>query len=367
MTVPFFQFRDFPVGLSVQAQKSLVQAYAQKEYVLGQEVREFEIAFAQYLRAGYVIGVGNGFDALVLSLKALGICPGDEVILPANGYAATLNAVLQAGATPVLVEPHKAAYTLEAAQVAKAIGPKTKVVLPTHLYGQPCFMPDLVKVAQKQGAFLIEDCAQAHGARILGNAVGTFGSINAFSFYPTKNLGAVGDAGAVVTATPEIAAWVQKYRNYGQSSRYVFDYVGINSRLDSLQAAVLSVKLSYLDQLNAERKRLAAMYDTALAEAGDIQVPWVRPGVEHVYHLYVIRTSRRDALQQFLERNGISTFIHYPVPPHLQPAYRHLGYQKGDFPITEELAATSLSLPLFPGMTEAEQTYIIEQVQRFFA
>lgn len=367
MRVPFFDVRDFPAGILPQMQESLLQSVARKEFILGQDVRDFEAAFAEYLGAEHVMGVGNGYDALVLSLKALGIGTGDEVILPANGYAATINAVEQVGALPVLVEPDPVTYNLRAQEVNAAITSRTKAILPIHLYGQPCFMPDLVKTAQKRSLYLVEDCAQAHGAKVQGQCVGTFGECNAFSFYPTKNLGALGDGGAVVTSDPQRAEFIRKYRNYGQSSRYVFEFVGINSRLDSLQAAVLSRRLTYLEALNTERRRLAEVYRHALAGIEHLTLPANALGVTPVYHLFVVRTPGRDALQTYLQQRGIQTHVHYPVPPHLQPAYRHLGFGPGAFPLTEALAATSLSLPLFPGMTAPEQAYVIEQVQQFFA
>ncbi|AKQ46284.1 DegT/DnrJ/EryC1/StrS aminotransferase [Rufibacter radiotolerans] len=367
MTVPFNTFRDFPAGLQQRVEEALLAEYRRNRFILGPSVTAFEQAFAQYLGAGEVIGVGNGYDALLLCLRALGVTAGDEVIVPANGYIATINAVEQVGAKPVFAEPDATTYNMTAATVAPVITSRTKVLLPIHLYGQSCELEGLLQLCAQRKLLLVEDFAQAHGATYKGNQIGTFGQINATSFYPTKNLGAVGDGGAVTTQDADLAAWVRQYHNYGQSRRYEYALAGINSRLDSLQAAVLSEKLLVLDTLNQERKRLAGEYTRQLAGIGDIVLPLVPSAeIDHVYHLYVVRTRQRDALQNHLQAQGIHTLIHYPVPPHLQPAYQHLGYQKGDFPITEGLAQTSLSLPLFPGMTDEEQGYVIDQIKRFF-
>ncbi|MBC3541261.1 DegT/DnrJ/EryC1/StrS family aminotransferase [Rufibacter sediminis] len=367
MQVPFFTFRDFPAGLQPRVEEALVQEFRKNQLILGPSVTRFEQEFGRYLGGGDVIGVGNGYDALVLSLRALGIGPGDEVVVPANGYIATINAVQQVGAQPVFAEPDHRTYNITAATVLPVLTDRTKVVLPIHLYGQSCGMEDLLTLCQTRQLALVEDFAQAQGARYKGQCVGTFGKINATSFYPTKNLGAAGDGGAVVTQDKTLAEWVRQYHNYGQSKRYEYAQAGVNSRLDSLQAAVLSEKLFSLDELNAERKRLAALYHQHLTGVGDVVLPKVASeDTGHIYHLYVIRTARRDDLQRFLQEKGIQTLVHYPVPPHLQPAYQGLGYRAGDFPLTEELAATSLSLPLFPGMTEAEQAYVLEQLQAFF-
>ncbi|AMM50244.1 hypothetical protein TH61_02320 [Rufibacter sp. DG15C] len=367
MHVPFFELRDFPEGLEASIQEKVAFTLAEKRFVLGPAVTAFEEEFAQYQNVPHVVGVGNGYDALVLSLKALGIGEGDKVLLPGNTYIATINAVQQVGATPVLVEPDPETYNLTAAGIAKAITPDVKAILPVHLYGQACDMEAIMEVANQAGLLVVEDCAQAHGAYVGGQKVGTFGHANAFSFYPTKNLGAYGDAGGVTTQSEEVADSLRKYRNYGQSERYYYDVVGVNSRLDSLQAAILSVKLKHLHALNLERQRLAKIYLQELQGVGDLVLPATQAGCGHVYHLFVVRTSRRDALQQHLQAKEITTLIHYPVPAHLQPSYAHLNLKAGDLPITKELANTSLSLPLFPGMTEQEQSLVIKAVKQFFA
>jgi dTDP-4-amino-4,6-dideoxygalactose transaminase len=367
MHVPFFELRDFPAGIETAIQEKVVSTLAEKRFVLGPSVQVFEQEFARFQNVPHVVGVGNGYDALVLSLKALGIGEGDQVLLPGNTYIATINAVKQVGATPILVEPDPQTYNLTAAGVAQAITAKVKAMLPVHLYGQTCDMPAIMDLANQAGLLVVEDCAQAHGSMVGGQKVGTFGQANAFSFYPTKNLGAYGDAGGVATHSLEVATYLQKYRNYGQSERYYYDVVGVNSRLDSLQAAILSVKLFHLDALNAERQRLAQVYHQELEGIAELMLPKTQAGCGHVYHLFVVRTSRRDALQQYLQAQGITTLIHYPVPAHLQPSYAHLNLKQGDLPITEELAKTSLSLPLFPGMTEQEQSAVIKAVKQFFA
>ncbi|RNI31204.1 DegT/DnrJ/EryC1/StrS family aminotransferase [Rufibacter latericius] len=367
MHVPFFTFRDFPAGLQLRVEIALLTELRKKQLILGPSVTKFEQEFSQYLGGGNVIGVGNGYDALVLSLRSLGIGLGDEVVVPANGYIATINAVQQVGAKPVFAEPDSRTYNITAATIEPVLSTRTKVILPIHLYGQSCELEGLLTLCKQHGLELVEDFAQAQGALYKGKPVGTFGKVNATSFYPTKNLGAVGDGGAVTTQDPVIAEWVRQYHNYGQSRRYEYAQAGINSRLDSLQAAVLSEKLSFLDTLNTERKRLAALYLESLGGLGDLCLPSVSSeNTGHIYHLFVVRTHRRDYLQQFLQEKGVQTLIHYPVPPHLQLAYQSLGYRKGDFPLTEELAATSLSLPLFPGMTDKEQTHVIQQIQEFF-
>lgn len=347
-------------------QQAVQEAVAGKQYVLGPQVQAFEQEFASYLGAETAIGVGNGYDALVIALKGLGIGAGDEVVLPVHTFIATVNAVLQVGARPVLAEPNKYTYNLTAEMAAPHITPKTKAILAVHLYGQVCQMEELQQLAQTQSIKLLEDAAQAHGAKYKGRFAGSIGDAAAFSFYPTKNLGALGDAGAVVSSDAYVSAFAARYRNYGESRKYNSELVGVNSRLDELQAAVLRVKLRHLDALNLERQRLAQVYFQELQNTGDLILPHMAPDCAHVYHIFNIRTQHRDALQAWLQAQGIGTAIHYPVPVHLQPAYTFLGHKAGDFPVAEELARTSLSLPLFPGLTEAEQQRVVEAVKAFF-
>ena len=312
------------------------------------------------------IGVGNGYDALVVALKAAGIGAGDEVIVPANTFIATVNAVVQVSAIPVLAEPNRHTCNLTAAEAAPRITPHTKAIIPVHLYGQACEMRGFLELSKQYNLAIIEDFAQAQGASYKGRPVGSFGRISATSFYPTKNLGALGDGGAVVTSDPALAEYARMYHNYGQQQKYHNQIVGINSRLDTLQAAALRIKLQHLSGLNNERQRLAQVYLTQLQGIGDLLLPVTAPDCTHVFHIFNIRTKQRDALQLYLSEQGIQTAIHYPVPVHLQVAYTWLGHKKGSFPIAEELAETSLSLPLFPGMAEAEQETVIDCVHAFF-
>jgi dTDP-4-amino-4,6-dideoxygalactose transaminase len=366
LTVPYFAFRDFPEGINREVEQALMRAVGGNQFILGEEEETFEQELATALQTGMAVGVGNGYDALVIALKAAGVEPGDEVIVPANTFIATVNAVVQTGAIPVLAEPDVYTCNLTAGTAAAAITDRTKVLLPVHLYGQACQMDAFVELAQEHNLTLIEDFAQAHGALHAGKPVGSFGNINATSFYPTKNLGALGDGGAVVTVDPELAAFVRMYRNYGQEQKYHNKIIGINSRLDTLQAAVLRVKLQHLPQLNRERQRLAQLYLEELQGIADIKLPVTAPGCTHVYHIFNIRTLYRDMLQVWLAEQGIQTAVHYPVPVHLQEAYTFLGHLRGSFPVAEELADTSLSLPLFPGMTAAEQQSVINSILQFF-
>ncbi len=346
--------------------QAVTDTVSSKRYILGAHLEGFEQEFARYLGMAAAIGVGNGYDALVIALKAVGVGPGDEVVVPAHTFVATLNAVLQVGARPVLADPDKATNNLTAASAGKYITSRTKAILPVHLYGQVCQMQELQQLAQEHNLLLIEDAAQAHGAKYKNQLAGTFGHAAAFSFYPTKNLGALGDGGAVVTNSPALADFARRYRNYGESRKYQSELIGINSRLDELQAAVLRVKLPQLDVLNAERQRLAQVYLQALQGTGDLILPVTAPDCSHVYHIFSIRTEFRDQLQAWLQQQGIATAVHYPVPVHLQPAYRFLKYKPGDFPVAEELATTSLSLPLFPGLAQTEQQAVIQCITQFF-
>ena len=334
-------------------------------YILGQKSEAFETSWAAWLGCRHAVGVSNGLDALFLSLKALGIGPGDEVIVPSNTYIATVLAVSHAGATPVLVEPDPRTYNIDPDRIEAAITPRTRAVMPVHLYGQACEMDRIMAIAEKHGLFVVEDNAQAHGAEWKGKKTGTFGHCNGTSFYPGKNLGALGDGGIVTTDDDALAEKVRMLRNYGSRQKYVNEVVGYNMRLDELQAAFLSVKLKYLDAWTQERQRLAALYTEMLQGVGDLILPETHPDATHVWHLYVIRTRHRDALQDYLKQRGIGTLIHYPIPPHLQQAYAHLGYQKGDFPIAEELAETCLSLPLWVGMGEGVVDMVAEKILSF--
>lgn len=336
-------------------------------FILGPEVQAFEHAFAKYCGAHHAIGVGNGLEALHLALRVLGVGPGDEVIVPSNTYIATVLAVSYTGATPVLVEPHDHTANINPEGVRAAITPATKAIIPVHLYGQSCEMDAIMALANHHGLFVIEDNAQSQGATCQGRRTGSWGHLNATSFYPGKNIGALGDGGAITTQDERWADEVRKWRNYGSAIKYYNEVQGYNSRLDELQAAMLLVKLNKLDQWNDERRRLARRYDQTLAGVGDVQTIRLAADCTSVYHLYPIRTSQRDKLQTMLTASGIGSLIHYPVPPHLQAAYREHGWKEGQFPIAEKHAKTLLSLPLFPGLTDREQDYVIEKIQLFFS
>jgi len=333
-------------------------------YILGQEVAAFEQEFAAYIGARYGIGVGSGTEALHIALKACGIQPGDEVITVSHTAVATVAAIQLCGARPVLVDIDPQTLVIDANRIERAITSRTKVILPVHLYGNVADMQTIRSIAERHGLRIVEDCAQSHGATYNGKKSGAWGSVAAFSFYPTKNLGAFGDAGMVVTNDPEFSDRIRLLREYGWRRRYVSEIPGLNSRLDELQAAILRVKLKHLEQWNEERRKKAEIYTERLAPLGII-CPSEGLGVKHVYHLYVIRTKERDALQGFLKKKGIQTLIHYPVPIHLQEAYKDLGYRQGDLPVTEQYSLEILSLPLFPGIRESEMEEVIQSIRSF--
>jgi dTDP-4-amino-4,6-dideoxygalactose transaminase len=346
--IPFNDLKPLHRELAAALGAAVARVLESGWYILGREVEEFEAAFAAYHGTGHVVAVASGTDAIELALHAAGIGPGDEVITVAHTAVATVCAIERAGARPVLVDIDPATYTMDPAAARAAITPRTRALLPVHLYGHPADLDALVELADRAGLLLIEDCAQAHGARFKGRRVGTFGTLAAFSFYPTKNLGACGDGGAVLTADRALADRVRRLRNYGQSARYRHEVRGINSRLDELQAAILHCKLDRLDVCNAERRELARHYRQFFT---GVVHPHEAASAEHVYHLYVVRHPDRDALRATLRELGMGTQIHYPVPVHLQPAYADLGYGPGSLPVTERTAATILSLPMYPGLS----------------
>jgi dTDP-4-amino-4,6-dideoxygalactose transaminase len=334
------------------------------QYILGQEVKAFEAEFAAYLGVGQAWGVGSGTEALHLALAACGVGPGDEVITVAHTAVATVSAIELLGAAPVLVDIDPATFTLDPGQLLRVISAKTKAIVPVHLYGQPADLAPILEVARRHGLRVIEDCAQAHGALYEGKRVGAWGDIACFSFYPTKNLGAIGDGGAVVTSDPALGERVRLLREYGWAERYVSHIPGWNSRLDELQAAILRVKLRYLDADNAARARLAARYAAGLAGLA-VTLPVTGHNRTHVYHLYVIRSPHRAELQAFLREQAVGALVHYPVPVHRQPAYQ--GRLRGGerLPETESAAREVLSLPMYPELTEAEMMIVIDAVTRF--
>jgi dTDP-4-amino-4,6-dideoxygalactose transaminase len=334
-------------------------------YILGQEVEAFETEFAAYCCVRHCIGVSNGLDALELILRGYGIGAGDEVIVPANTFIATWLAVSRAGAVPVPVEPNELTHTIEADQVEKALSSRTRAIMPVHLYGQPADMDPIRGLAQQHGLKVIEDAAQAHGARYRGQRAGGLGDAAGFSFYPGKNLGALGDGGAVVTNDDALAAQIRMLRNYGSQVKYYNEVKGCNARLDALQAAMLRVKLVHLDEWNLRRKRAAERYLKAFSRMSHLVLPHVPDDIEPVWHLFAVRHPRRDEMQKHLHRAGIETLIHYPVPPHLSPAYTDLSCVRGDYPRTERIADTLLSLPIGPHLGADLQSRIITAMAEF--
>lgn len=366
MQVPFLSFSPQHHPIREEVLAAMARVYDSQWYVLGQSVTDFEAAYAAYNRVEHCIGVANGLDALHLALVALGIGAGDEVIVPSNTYIATWLAVSFVGATPVPIEPDAATYNLNPRLIEAAITPRTKAIMPVHLYGQACEMTAIMDIARRHSLFVIEDNAQAQGAAADGSLTGSFGHANGTSFYPGKNLGALGDAGAITTNDAEVAQRLRTLRNYGSQKKYYNEVIGYNSRLDEMQAAVLSVKLPYLSEWTRQRQQIAARYNQLLAGISQLILPVVAEGSTHVYHLYVVRTLERDALQQHLTTAGIGTLIHYPVPPHQQGAYAALKMPVGQYPIAEELASTSLSLPMWPGMQEEHISEVAQAIHSFF-
>ena len=364
MRVPFVSFLPMERELDKELRAAFERVYTRSWYIEGAEDEAFERAFADYVGTRYCVGVGNGLDALVMALKALGIGAGDEVIVPSNTYIATALAVTYTGAVPVFAEPRIETFNIDPDNIEAAVTDKTKAIIPVHLYGQACDMDRIMEIAGKYDLRGVEDCAQAHGATYKGRKIGTFGDAAGFSFYPGKNLGALGDAGAVVTNDEALAKKIRALGNYGSDYKYHHIYKGNNSRLDELQAAFLSAKLPLLDKMNAERRRIADRY---LAEIDNPKVilPAVGSDMVPVWHIFGVRCAEREALEQWLNSRGIGTNKHYPIPMHLQECYRDMGCHEGDFPIAEEISKTELSLPMYYGMTEEEIGFVIESVNSF--
>ncbi|MFZ2314361.1 MAG: DegT/DnrJ/EryC1/StrS family aminotransferase [Gammaproteobacteria bacterium] len=353
MNIPFLDLKASYLELKNELDDAHRRVAESGWYILGKEVEAFENEFAHYCNAKYCIGVGNGLDALRLILEAYDIGPADEVIVPANTYIATWLAVTQVGAKPIPVEPDENTYNINPSLIEAAITPRTKAILVVHLYGQPADMDPINLIAKKYNLKVIEDAAQAHGARYKGVRVGSLGDASGFSFYPGKNLGAFGDGGAVVTNDPEVANKIQMLRNYGSRVKYYNNIIGTNSRLDELQAAFLRIKLTKLDEWNERRKKIASHYLLHLNK-DNIKLPMVPDWADPVWHLFVVRTSDREQLKQQLEENGVHTMIHYPIPPHLQPAYAELKLKNGAFPISEAIHNEVLSIPMGPAMKQAQ-------------
>lgn len=332
-------------------------------YITGKECENFEKNFSKYLNVEHCVGVGNGLDALWIGIKAIGITEGDEVLVQSNTYIATVMGITINHATPIFVEPNDF-YNMDESKIEEKITHKTKAFLVTHLYGQATKMDKIVELCKKHNLYLIEDCAQSHGAKYNNKMTGTFGDLACFSFYPTKNLGAYGDGGAIVTKHKDLADQIRIYRNYGSEKRYHNQVVGINSRLDELQAALLNVKLNYLDELNSDRKYIASRYNNEINNPLILK-PELDHNCESIYHQYVVRCVVRDELIEYLNSKEIANIIHYPVPPHLSEAYAYLGYKKGDFPLAEKYADEVLSLPLFDEMTAYEVSEVINVINAF--
>ena len=356
--IPFLDLKAPYLELKQELDEAIARVVSSGWFIGGEEVDQFEAEYATYCDAAHAVGVANGLDALHLALRAMDVGPGDEVIVPSNTYIATWLAVSQCGATPVPVEPDALTFNIDPARIEAAITPRTKVILPVHLYGQPADMDPILAIARKHGLRVLEDAAQAHGARYKGQRLGAHGDAVAWSFYPGKNLGAMGDGGAVTTNDPQLADRLRVLRNYGSRVKYVNEVQGYNSRLDPLQAAILRVKLGHLDEWNARRSAIAARYQRGLVGCG-LTLPYVPDWAEPAWHLYVVQHPKRDALHKALADAGVGTLIHYPIPPHLQQAYASAGYVQGQFPIAEQIADQCLSLPIGPHLNEASATTVL--------
>lgn len=364
MKIPFVSFKPMEKELNQELRQAFERVYASSWYIEGKENTVFAENFAKYCGVAHCAGTGNGLDALILALKALNIGEGDEVIVPSNTYIATALAVTYVGATPVFAEPDIRTFNIDSAKMEQKITNKTKAVMPVHLYGQPCEMESISRIVRKYDLCLIEDCAQAHGATYKGKKVGSFGNAAGFSFYPGKNLGALGDGGAVISNHKEVIDKVRALGNYGSDYKYHHIYKGHNSRLDEMQAAFLGVKLCHLDRMNEERRRIADRYLTEIHN-DNIILPYVIKDVVPVWHIFGIRCTRRDELESYLKSKGIETNKHYPIPIHRQECYIDLGIKQGELPIAEEISDTQLSLPMYYGMSDEQINFVIDSVNSF--
>jgi len=368
MNVPFVDLQAQYRAIKTEVDAAIRRVLDTSAFILGREVEEFERAFAEYVGARFCVGVSNGTAAVQLAVTACGVGAGDEAIVPANTFFATAEAVSTAGATPVFVDCDPASSNLDVTKLEAAVTPRTRAVIPVHLYGQPADLDPIFEIAERHNLIVIEDAAQAHGARYKGRRVGALGRAGCFSFYPGKNLGAYGEGGAVVTNDEEVARRLRLLRDHGSEQKYRHEIVGYNFRLEGLQGAVLGVKLKHLDGWNALRRAHAARYTELLGRLeadGALSLPREMPYAEHVYHLYVLQTDGRDALQRALGEAGVQTGIHYPVPIHLQPAYAARGHKPGDFPEAERQSARVLSLPMFAELTDAQLGHVAEAVKSF--
>lgn len=363
MKIQFVDLKREYQEIKEEINQAIQRVLESRWFILGKELEAFEKEFAEYIGVKHVIGVNSGSDALYLAVKALGIGKGDEVITVSHTFISTVDAITRNGAKPVFVDIDPETYTMDVSQIEKKITERTKAIIPVHLYGHPADMDQIMEIAEKYDLYVIEDASQAHGAEYKGKKVGNIGHIGCFSFYPTKNLGAYGDAGAIVTNDDELAEKLRMLRNYGSPKKYYHEFIGVNSRLDEIQAAVLRVKLKYLNEWNEKRRKIAKLYNELL-EDSDVIMPIEKEWAKHVYHLYVIRHGERDKLQQHLLKNGIKTQIHYPVPVHMQEAYLNLGIN-AKLPVTERVSKEILSLPMYPWLKNEEIEYISEIIRKF--
>ncbi len=357
--IPFLDLKSHHAALRVELDRAIKEVIDSGAFAGGPFVEKFERDFAAYCGSRYAIGVGSGTEALWLSLLACGVGPGDEVITVANTFMATAEAISYCGARPVFVDVNETTYTMDPAGLEDAHGPRTKAIIPVHLFGQPADMDPILEFARKHNLFVIEDAAQAHGAKYKGRTAGTLGDAGCFSFYPSKNLGALGEAGAIVTNDAELQEKLRILRDHGQVCKYRHDVIGWNCRMDGIQAAVLSVKLPYLESGNSLRRTHALQYNRAFDGMGEVVTPFEAPYARHVYHVYAIRVEERDEVTRFLKERAIQCAVHYPVPIHLQKAYQHLGYATGSLPISERIAREFISLPMFPELTEAQINMVV--------
>jgi dTDP-4-amino-4,6-dideoxygalactose transaminase len=360
MKIPYLNFAPMHNELKKEITDKFNKVFDKNYYIMGEELENFEKEFANFCGAKYAIGCGNGLDALILILKAYGIGIGDEVIVPSNTYIATALAVSHAGATPIFVEPNIRTFNIEPSLIEEKITTKTKAIMPVHLYGRAADMDPINKIAKKYNLKVIEDCAQAHGAKYKGKTIGTLGDAAGFSFYPGKNLGALGDAGAIVTNDDKLAEKVHMLRSYGSKIKYVHEIIGYNSRLDEMQAAFLSVKLKNLDKWNAERDRIANTYINNIKNEKIVLPLPSCSDYKNVWHIFSIMSDKREDLEKYLGKKGIGVLKHYPVPMHLQKAYAHLYIKKGELPLAEKISNSQLSIPLYYGMTENQINYVVD-------
>lgn len=364
MKVPFVSFLPMEHELDSDLREAFERVYKRSWYIDGVENEMFSQKFAEFCDVKYCVGTGNGLDALMLSLKALGVREGDEVIVPSNTYIATALAVTYVGATPVFVEPDIRTFNIDPSKIEEKITKRTKAIMPVHLYGQACDMDPILEIARQYNLYIVEDCAQAHGAQYKTQKVGSFGNVSGFSFYPGKNLGALGDAGAAVTNDKNIAEKIKALGNYGSDYKYHHIYKGNNSRLDEIQAAFLSAKLSILEKMNQERREIANKYLAGIKN-DKVILPFVIDDCVPVWHIFAVRCRERDELERYLNEKGVGTNKHYPIPIHMQKCYEDLNIKQGELPIAEEISATELSLPMYYGMTDEEIQHVIDVVNKF--